>query len=50
MSHPVNDEILENLYEEIYEELSESYPDYSEETLDKMATSLTQQRFEYLCQ
>ena len=50
MSHPVNDEILENLYEEIYEELSESYPDYSEETLDKMATSLTQQRFEDLCQ
>ena len=50
MSHPVNDEILENLYEEIYEELSESYPDYAEETLDKMATSLTQQRFEDLCQ
>ena len=37
MSHPVNDEILENLYEEIYGELSESYPDYSEATLDKMA-------------
>ena len=46
MSHPVNDEILENLYEEIYGELSELYPDYTEETLDRMATSITQQRFE----
>ena len=49
MSHPVNDEILENLYEEIYGELSELYPDYTEETLDRMATSITQQRFEEMC-
>ena len=49
MSHPVNDEILENLYEEIYGELSELYPDYAEETLDRMATSITQQRFEDMC-
>ena len=50
MSHSINDEILENLYEEIYGELSELYPDYAEETLDRMATSITQQRFEGLCQ
>ena len=47
---PDNDAVLENLYDEAYDELSEKYPDYSEETLDRMATSITQQRFEGLCQ
>ena len=48
MSNLQNTEILENLYDEIYDELSEKYPDYSDETLDKMATSLAQGKFEEL--
>tara|TARA_R100001015_G_C4428979_1_gene26851 strand:+ start:155 stop:421 length:267 start_codon:yes stop_codon:yes gene_type:complete len=45
---PDNDAILENLYDEAYDELSEKYPDYSDDTLDKMATSLAQGKFEEL--
>jgi len=45
---PDNDAILENLYDEAYDELSEKYPDYSDETLDKLATSLAQGKFEEL--
>ena len=45
---PDNDSILENLYDEAYDELSEKYPDYSDETLDKLATSLAQGKFEEL--
>lgn len=28
-----------NLYDDVYDELSKKYPDYSEETLDRLATS-----------
>ena len=45
---PDNDSILENLYDEAYDELSEKYPDYSDETLDRLATSLAQGKFEEL--
>ena len=45
---PDNDDILENLYDEAYDELSEKYPDYSDETLDRLATSLAQGKFEEL--
>jgi len=45
---PDNDAVLENLYDEAYEELSEKYPDYSDETLDRLATSLAQGKFEEL--
>ena len=45
---PDNDAILENLYDEAYNELSEKYPDYSDETLDRLATSLAQGKFEEL--
>ena len=45
---PDNDAILENLYDEAYDELSEKYPDYSDETLDRLATSLAQGKFEQL--
>ena len=45
---PDNDSILENLYDEAYDELSEKYPDYSDETLDRLATSLAQGKFEQL--
>ena len=45
---PDNDAILENLYDEAYDELSEKYPDYSDETLDRLATSLSQGKFEQL--
>ena len=45
---PDNDAVLENLYDEAYDELSEKYPDYSDETLDKLSTSLAQGKFEEL--
>ena len=45
---PDNDAVLENLYDEAYDELSEKYPDYSDETLDRLATSLAQEKFEEL--
>ena len=45
---PDNDAVLENLYDEAYDELSEKYPDYSDETLDRLATSLAQGKFEEL--
>jgi ribosome assembly protein YihI (activator of Der GTPase) len=48
MSNLQNTEILERLYDEAYDELSEKYPDYSDETLDRLATSLAQGKFEEL--
>ena len=48
VSNLQNTEILENLYDEAYDELSEKYPDYSDETLDRLATSLAQGKFEEL--
>jgi len=33
-------------YDEAYDQLSEKYPDYSDETLDRMATSLVQGNFD----
>ena len=45
---PDNDAVFENLYDDAYDELSEKYPDYSDETLDKLATSLAQGKFEEL--
>ena len=51
MSHPVNDEILENLYEESLNELTIlHYPKLSEEKIEKMAENLAQKRFEDLSQ
>tara|TARA_B100000405_G_scaffold219995_1_gene156056 strand:- start:3391 stop:3558 length:168 start_codon:yes stop_codon:yes gene_type:complete len=48
MSHPVNDEILERLYEEAYDELSKSHSDFSDDTLKDMATRMAQIKFEEL--
>ena len=53
MSHPVNDEILENLYEEVYAELSEKYPpsnNYEQVALDKLSAYFARKRFEDMCQ
>jgi len=60
MSHPVNDEILERLYEEALDELKEKYPIGSgwptytniEEdiALVNVATRLAKKRFEDLSQ
>tara|TARA_Y100000361_G_scaffold43703_1_gene37711 strand:+ start:204 stop:365 length:162 start_codon:yes stop_codon:yes gene_type:complete len=49
MSHPINDEIYENLYEEIYSDLCQKYITLTEDeetALVKLATRLTHERFE----
>ena len=46
MSHPVNDEILENLFEEAYDYFTRSHPDWTEEKMQEMAAKLAQKRFE----
>ncbi len=51
MSHPVNDEILERLYEEALDELKEKYPasnNDEEIALVNVATHLATKRFEEL--
>ena len=49
MSHPVNDEILEKLYEESLNELTIlHYPKFSEKKIEKMAENLARKRFEEL--
>ena len=50
MSHPVNDEILENLYEECFYYYSEKYPYWTEEKVIEKAELLAQKRFEDLSQ
>jgi hypothetical protein len=53
MSHPVNDEILERLYEEALDELKEKYPASNIEeniALVNVATRLARKRFEELSQ
>ena len=39
------DDAYDQAYDRAYEELSRKYPDYSEETLDRMATGLVQGEF-----
>ena len=49
MSHPINDEILERLYEESLNELTIlHYPKLLEEEIKKMAENLARKRFEEL--
>ena len=51
MSHPVNDEILERLYEEAYVELCQKYITLTEDVenaLVQLATDLAKKRFEQL--
>ena len=51
MSHPVNDEILERLYEEAYVELCQKYITLTEDeenALVQLATDLAKKRFEEL--
>ena len=51
MSHPVNNEILENLYEEAYGELCQKYITLTEDeenALTQLATDLAKKRFEQL--
>jgi len=43
--YPDPDNTQDVAYDLAYEELSRKYPDYSEETLDKMATGLIQGEF-----
>ena len=57
MSHPVNDEILERLYEEAFEEICQSMdrtwlaPESgSRDRIRKRAAELAQERFEELSQ
>ena len=53
MSHPVNDEILERLYEESYDELCQKYITLTEDeenALVQLATDLARKRFEDLSQ
>ena len=53
MSHPVNDEILERLYEEAYVELCQKYITLTEDeenALIQLATDLAKKRFEDLSQ
>ena len=57
MSHPVNDEILERLYEEAFEEICQSMdrawfaPEPgSRDRIRKRAAELAQERFEELSQ
>jgi len=46
MSHPVNDEILENLYEESFYYYFEKYPHWTEEKIIEKAQLLAKKRFE----
>ena len=49
MSHPVNDEILERLYEEAYEEIKENnHLGFDEDGIIFAAQCLAQQKFEEL--
>ena len=51
MSHPVNDEIFERLYEEAYVELCQKYITLTEDeenALVQLATDLAKKRFEEL--
>lgn len=53
MSHPVNDELLQNLYEEAYGELCQKYITLTEDeenALVQLATDLAKKRFEDLSQ
>jgi hypothetical protein len=50
MSHPVNDEILENLFEESYDYFSRSHPDWTEEKIVHVAEGYARKRFEDLSQ
>jgi len=43
--YPDPDNTQDDAYDQAYEELSRKYPDYSEETLDKMAIGLIQGEF-----
>ena len=46
MSHPVNDEILENLFEEAYDHFSSNHPHWSEEKICYWAERNAKRRFE----
>ena len=46
MSHPVNDEILENLFEEAYDYFSRNHPDWTEEKIVGVAERNAKRRFE----
>ena len=46
MSHPVNDEILENLFEEAYDHVSSNHPHWSEEKICYWAERNAKRRFE----
>ena len=46
MSQPVNDEILENLFQECCAYYDEKYPYWTEEKMQEMAAKLAQKRFE----
>ena len=46
MSHPVNDEILENLFDEAYDYFSSNHPNWSEEKICYWAEKNAKRRFE----
>ena len=43
--YPDPDNTQDSAYDKAYEELSRKYPNYSDETLDRMATDLIQGEF-----
>ena len=46
MSHPVNDEILENFFEEAYDHFFRTHPDWTEERIVFVAEGYAKRRFE----
>ena len=46
MSHPINDQILEKLYEESYDYFTRSHPDWTEEKIVRVAEGYAKKRFE----
>tara|TARA_B100000287_G_scaffold398123_1_gene415269 strand:+ start:44 stop:196 length:153 start_codon:yes stop_codon:yes gene_type:complete len=50
MSTLHHEEILESLFERVCEEVAEKYPYLSDYEVESMATTITEDRFEFLCQ
>ena len=50
MSHPVNDEILENLYDEAYVHFSRAQPNWTEEKICYWSERYANRKFEELSQ
>lgn len=47
MSHPINQEIMERLYDEAYEELHGAYWIHTEEQMHEECVKLAKKRYEF---